>query len=120
MTEVCAFAQSEGYDVFNPIGKYLEKGDEESLSAWFSDNLEISILAPGNISSKNQAKQILKSFFEKHKPREFKVTHKAEEGKMKYAVGTLSAGGELYVVAVFLHYDGKAYKIQQMKIDRFE
>ena len=35
--------RSASYNVFNPITKYIRMGDVEKLSAWFSDNLEISI-----------------------------------------------------------------------------
>ena len=44
---VSASAQTPG-DVFSPIAKYLEKGDVESLSAWFADNLEVSIFSRRN------------------------------------------------------------------------
>ena len=40
-----AWAGGDSYDVFVPISKYLASGDSESLSAWFSDNLEISIMS---------------------------------------------------------------------------
>ena len=38
-------ARAEGDDVFVPIAKYISRGDAESLTAWFADNLEISILS---------------------------------------------------------------------------
>ena len=91
-------AQDTGYDVFNPIAKYLARGDAEKLSAWFSENLEITIFSDSNDSSRNQARQIIKSFFNSYTPRSFEITHKAGRSNMKYALGTLNAGGE-----VFLH-----------------
>ena len=62
-------AVADSYDVFVPIAKYLGNGDAERLSAWFDDNLEITIMSTTNDSSKNQAKQILKAFFDNHTPR---------------------------------------------------
>ena len=56
-------AQDRSYDVFNPIAKYLATGDAEKLSAWFSDNLEVTIFSTSNDSSRNQARQIMKTFF---------------------------------------------------------
>ena len=56
-------AQEEGFDVFIPIAKYIAKGDAVRLSAWFADNLEISVISQTGDSSRNQARQILKSFF---------------------------------------------------------
>ena len=57
-------AADDSYDVFIPISKYIAAGDAESLSAWFADNLEISLLSSTSNSSKSQATQILKFFFE--------------------------------------------------------
>ena len=118
LAAVNAAAQEKGYDVFNPIAKYLKLGDADKLSAWFSDNLEITIFSTTNDSSRNQARQIMKSFFKSYTPREFEITHRAGRPKMKYALGTLNAGGELFVVTIFVNLTGKDYKIQQIKIER--
>ncbi len=32
-------AQDNGQDVFTPIGKYLQSGDYDKLSAWFADKI---------------------------------------------------------------------------------
>lgn len=111
-------AQSERYDVFLPISKYLQKGDAECLSAWFDDNLEICILSDENTASKAQAKQILKAFFASHTPQSFDINHAAEKSNMKYALGSLSAGGENFTVTIFVSSKGDSYKIQQLKIER--
>lgn len=113
-----ASAQDAGYDVFNPISKYMAQGDAEKLSAWFSDNLEITIFSDSNDSSRNQARQIVKSFFRSYTPRSFEITHKAGRSNMKYALGTLNAGGEMFHVTIFVGYDDNAYKIQHLKIER--
>lgn len=111
-------AQNDGYDVFVPITKYLSQGDADSLSAWFADNLEISVVSPLSTSSKNQARQVLKSFFESYTPRSFEVTHKAGKTNMKYALGSLKAGGETFLVTIFVSSKGGTFKIQQLKIER--
>lgn len=113
-------AQDQSYNVFVPIGKYLAQGNVDNLSAWFSDNLEISLLSSSNNSSKSQAKQILKSFFDSHSPRSFEISHTAGKSNMKYALGTLVAGGERYIVSIFVNYEDETYKIQQIKIDRMQ
>lgn len=117
----CGFrlsAQETGYDVFNPISKYLAMGDAEKLSAWFSENLEITIFSDSNDSSRNQARQIVKSFFRSYTPRSFEITHRAGRSNMKYALGTLNAGGELFLVTIFVGYDDTSYKIQHLKIEK--
>ncbi|MBR5660729.1 MAG: DUF4783 domain-containing protein [Bacteroidales bacterium] len=113
-----AKAAGDSYDVFVPISKYLANGDAESLSAWFSDNLEISIMSSTNDSSKNQAKQILKTFFSSHTPRSFEINHTASRSNTKYALGYLNAGGELFEVTIFVSKSKDRYVIQQLKIDR--
>lgn len=113
-----ASAQEKGYDVFNPISKYISTGDAEKLSAWFSDNLEVTIFSKSNDSSKNQARQIMKTFFRSYTPRSFEITHKAGRTNMKYALGTLNAGGEMFVVTIFVNYKDQDYRIQHLKIER--
>lgn len=113
-------AQEKGYDVFNPIAKYLAQGDADKLSAWFSDNLEITIFSTSNDSSRNQARQIVKSFFKSYTPRSFEISHKAGRANMKYALGTLNAGGEMFLVTIFVNLRGDAYKIQHLKIERID
>ena len=103
-----------------PISKYLERGDAESLSAWFSDNLEVSIFARTNDASRNQARQIMKSFFKSHTPRSFRISHKAGRPNMKYALGILSAGGEMFQVTIFVGLEDEEYRIQQLKIERID
>ena len=116
---VSASAQTTG-DVFTPITKYVEKGDAESLSAWFADNLEISIFSRTSDTSRNQAKQIIKSFFKTYTPRSFVISHKAGRPNMKYALGVLTAGGEVFQVTIFVGLKDTEYKIQQMKIERID
>ena len=71
-----------------------------------------------NDSSKNQAKQILKAFFDNHTPRSFEISHTASRSNSKYALGFLNAGGEVFEVTIFVSNCGDRYKIQQLKIDR--
>lgn len=111
-------AQDSSYDVFNPISKYIACGDAEKLSAWFSDNLEVTIFSSSNDSSRNQARQIMKSFFRSYTPRSFEITHKAGRSNKKYALGTLNAGGEMFAVTIFVNYTETDYRIQHLKIER--
>ncbi len=113
-------AQSGSYDVFVPISKYITQGNADALSAWFSDNLDITILSKGGNSSKVQAKQILNSFFNSHTPRSFEVTYTAGRANMKYALGNLNAGGESYLVTIFVYCNENKNQIQQFKIERVQ
>ena len=107
-----------GYDVFIPISKYISQGDSEKLSAWFADNLEVCIRASSNTSSKSQARQIIKSFFNTYTPRSLTIIHTAGRDNMKYVLGDLYAGGETFRMTLFVVCKGESYEIQQIKIDR--
>lgn len=130
ISAVCAFmfasmflggdVQGDSFDVFIPIAKYIRAGDAEKLSAWFADNLEITIFSETNDSSRKQAKQIMKNFFDRYTPRSFEITHKAGQGKVKYAIGLLNAGGETFAVTIFVSLKGSSYRIQQLRIVKTE
>ncbi len=108
-----------GDDVFIPVSKYIASGNSEALSAWFADNLEISVLSKESDASRAQARQIVKSFFDTYTPRSFDITHTAGRANMKYALGTLKAGGETFNVTIFMSCKNETYRIQQLKIERF-
>ena len=116
--EPAAVAQDDSYDVFVPIAKYIRQGNAGKLSAWFADNLEVTVISSSNDSSRNQARQIVKAFFDSYTPRSFDITHTAGRSNMKYALGVLNAGGEMFEVTIFVNYSGSGYRIQQLKIDR--
>ena len=111
-------AAEGGDDVFVPISKYIAAGNAEALSAWFADNLEIAVLAKESDASRAQARQIVKTFFDNFTPRSFNITHTAGRANMKYALGTLKAGGETFNVTIFLSCKENSYRIQQLKIER--
>lgn len=113
-----ASAQNGAQDVFTPIAKYIQAGDYDRLSAWFADNLEIEILGSVNNCTRNQAKLIMKDFFSKHTPKSFNIIHKSGKAPMKYAVGSLIAGGEKFKVILFVKISGDKSHIEQIKVEK--
>lgn len=113
-----ANAQTNGNDVFVPIAKYLTQGNVDALSAWFDDNLEISVISGSIYASRNQARQIVKRFFDSYTPRSFNIDHTAGRINMKYALGNLNAGGENFIVTIFVCRKDDTYHIQQFQIQR--
>ena len=112
-------AQPAEFDVFIPISKYMAQGNADRLSAWFDDNLEVTVnTSTGTSASRAQARQIVKTFFENYTPRSFDISHTAGKDNMKYALGTLKAGGESFSVTIFVSNKGKFFKIQQLKIEQ--
>ena len=109
----------DGFAVFSSITKYLASGDAASLSTWFADNLDVTIISSSRNCSKKQAREILRSFFQANTPRSFQMTHRASESNKKYMIGLLNAGGELFQVTIYAtSFAGETYKIQQINISR--
>ncbi len=107
------------FAVFTPITRYLAQGDVNALSSWFADNLDITVISTTRNCSRNQAIQILHTFFRSYTPRSFEVSHRASEGNKKYLVGILNAGGEMFEVTIYATAaEGETYKIQQFGISR--
>ena len=112
-------AQDGEFAVFASITKYLTAGDANALSSWFADNLDVTIISSSRNCSRNQARQILRTFFDAYTPRSFQVSHKAAESNKKCIIGTLNAGGELFLVTIYAtSLGGETYKIQQLNISR--
>ncbi|MBR4660209.1 MAG: DUF4783 domain-containing protein [Bacteroidales bacterium] len=112
-------AQNKDQDVFIPISKYLQAGDHVKLSAWFADNMELDLLGSVNNCSRNQARLIMKDFFDTYTPRQFTILHKGNNAPARYAIGTLvDAGGEKFRIIIHVKsINGKSY-IQQLRIER--
>ena len=120
-TSTNTIPQNQGgeFSVFSSITKYLALGDAASLSSWFADNLEVTVISSNRNCSRKQAQEILRSFFDANTPRSFQPTHKASEGNKKYMIGLLNAGGELFQVTIYATSSaGDTYKIQQLNISR--
>lgn len=111
-------AQNKDQDVFTPIGKYINAGDYEKLSAWFADNIELDILGAINNCTRNQAKLIMKNFFNNHTPKKFSIIHKSGKSPMKYAVGKLDAGGENFRIILYVKSTETDNYIEQIKVER--
>lgn len=111
------FAQQEN-DVFVPIGKYIQNGDFQKLSAWFANNLELEITGNTNDCSKTQATQIMKDFFIKYPPKTFSIIHKSGKAPMKYAIGTLTTESDNFRITLFVKTDTDGNYVQQLRIEK--
>ncbi|MBO8481370.1 MAG: DUF4783 domain-containing protein [Muribaculum sp.] len=113
-----ATTQGNEADVFVPIGKYIQQGNADRLSAWFADNLEVTILGNSNdCCSKNQAKEIMQAFFDANRPYRFNIIHKSGESIMKHAIGRLYCNQSNYSVTISVMIGENGNHIQILRID---
>ena len=118
LTAANAQTKTNGADIFTPISKYIRLGDCDKLSVWFADNLELDILGAVNNCSRNQAKLIMRNFFDTFNPKSFDIIHESGTVPMKYAVGKLDAGGDKFRIIISVKADGTKSYIQELKIER--
>ena len=99
-----AFLFAQGATGLEAISAALNTGDVETLSKYFSDNVEISIQDKEQIYTKAKAVDVLRSFFGANKPKSFSQVHKgtSRESSDQYCIGNLSAVPGDYRVYLYL------------------
>lgn len=100
------------------ITNALSKGDAEGLAQYFDNNIELEILDTEDVYSKVDAKNVVKSFFAKHKPKSFNKVHQGQsKGKDgKYFIGNLKTGSKDYRVYIYTSTKSGKNLIQELRI----
>ena len=115
-----AFLFAQGSSGLDAISAALNTGDVETLSKYFSDNVEISIQDKEQIYPKAKAAGVLRSFFDANKPKPFSQVHKgtSRESSDQYCIGNLSAVTGDYRVYLYLKVSGNSLSIQEIRMDK--
>lgn len=106
-----------GIDIFEDIGSSIRSGDANSISKFFGNSVDLTIINQEEMYSKAQAEQMLKDFFSKNTPVSFAIIHKgvSKEGS-KYAIGTLTTSqGTTYRTYFYIKQSGNNYYIQELR-----
>jgi hypothetical protein len=107
-----------GQTVPAELAEAIGKGDENRMSTYFHQSLEMTILEEDYKASKNQATRIMENFFKKHTPTEFKVSFEGTKEQSKYAIGTLTTkDGAFRVNLFFLNKEG-SHLIYYLSIEK--
>ena len=101
MLNALVLLQVLGQTVPKGLSEAMGQGDASTMSEYFHQSLEMSILEQDYECSKNQATRIMESFFKKHKPTGFTVSFEGTKEQSKYAIGTLSTSDGTYRVNLF-------------------
>lgn len=114
-----AFAE-QGTPGLESISTALNSGDVETLSKYFSDNVEISIQDKEQIYPKAKATEVMRSFFDANKVKAFSQVHKgtSRENSDQYCIGNLSASTGNYRVYLYLKVTGSNMTIQEIRLDK--
>lgn len=95
----------------------LKAGDAKLVASNFNENIELVVVDRELVCSQAQGEQILKDFFAKNKPTDFKITHQGSDDS-SYAIGKMTTATGNFRVYFLLRSKGGKAQIVQLKIDK--
>ena len=95
----------------------LKAGDAKLVASHFNENIELVVLDRELVCSQAQGEQILKDFFTRNKPTDFKITHQGT-GNSTYAIGKMQTGNGNFRIYFLLKSRGGKSQIVQLRIDK--
>ena len=110
------FSAPSVIDPYEDIANAIRSGDAKSVSRYFSNSVDLTLIGQEDVYSKAQAEQILKDFFTKNTPRSFSIIHRGEsKDGAKYAIGNLSTSNGNYRVYYYFKVAGGSVNIQELR-----
>ena len=102
------------------VTKALSEGDAATLSNFFDNTIELTILASQNVYNKTQATAVLSDFFAKNKPRSFNAVHQGSSkgSSSHYTIGDMSSGTGNYRVYLYYKSVGEKPVIQEIRFEK--
>jgi len=95
----------------------LKAGDAKMVASHFNENIELIVLDRELVCSQAQGEQILKDFFTRNKPTDFKITHQGGDDS-SYAIGKMQTGSGNFRVYFLLKSKAGKFHIVQLRIDK--
>lgn len=113
-------AQGSNNPGLEAITKAIGAGDAELLAKYFDESLEISILDNEKTYNKAQALEVVKSFFNSHKPKTFNAVHNGTSrgSSDQYCIGNLASGSGNFRVYIYLKANSGAMVIRELRFDK--
>lgn len=105
-------------DMKSSIQTGFKTGNAKLIAAYFSPNIDISMLDKENLYSKSQGEQVLKTFFMEHKPVNFVFDHEGKSSNMKYYIGTLTTVNSKFRVTVNIKIVSGVEQISHLTIEK--
>lgn len=101
------------------IAAAFRTGNATSLSRFLNQTIDLSLPGHESTCSKQQAEQILKSFFIKYPPKSFKINHQgaSRDGSQFYIGSYLSDKGISFRIYFLMKKQQNTQLIHQIQID---
>lgn len=113
---IIAFAGKQP-EMLSEISNSLSSGNTAQVAKYFNKSIELTLFDKEDIYSNTQAEMILRDFFSKHKPTQFKILHQGGKENSKYAIGRLVCGTESYRVTFLIKTENSNSFIHQLRIE---
>ena len=95
----------------------FNSGDAAKLSKYFNQTIELTFFEKEEIYSKTQAEIILRDFFTKNPPKQFKILHEGGKEASKYAIGQYISNSKTYRITFLLKTINSNVFIHQLRIE---
>jgi hypothetical protein len=113
---LATFTSFAKIDPYEDIANSIRSGDAKSVSKYFSNSVDLTLISQEDVYSKAQAEQIIKDFFNKNTPRSFTIIHKGEsKDGAKYAIGNMATSNGNYRVYFYFKVSGTVVNIQELR-----
>lgn len=96
----------------------IQNGNDVSLAAYFSENVELVVQSHDDVYSKSQAQQIVAEFFKANKPKQFSIIHQGGKEGARYAIGSLTTNTGVFRVYFLLKTMNNTSYIHQLRIEK--
>lgn len=107
--------------ISNDLSDAIKSGDSQKISNHFGASVDMSTPDNEGVYSKMQAQLILKTFFTKNKPTDFKVVHNGNsKNNSHYSIGNLSTAKSKFRVYILYTLKDKKTTILELKIESDE
>ncbi len=107
--------------ISNELTEAFKAGDAVKVSAHFNESVDLEIPNNEGIYSQTQARLILKSFFLKNKPSDFKVVHNGNsKNNAHFTIGNLTTDKGLFRVYILYKNGENKITIHELKIESDE
>ena len=98
----------------------LADGDEETLLAWAGQRIELALLGQRRRYTRAQATHVLRDFFQRYPPEEFKVNHSLSQQEEWWLTGSFLIRYNGERMRVYLRFRGNypVYRLLAIQIIR--
>lgn len=106
-------------DISQEIATCIRTGNAKELAKHFGTNIDLTLAGKEDMYSKAQAEQIMRGFFQKNPPLQFRLTHQpAGSGASQYGIGTYqSTQHKQFRIYFVIRRIGNQEFLQQLSIE---